>query len=94
MSTHETTPVRRARKRKFYQMTFNYGGGPPGLRLRSLDALALSQDVLEAPPGRRGFPNYPEPPRFLFDRKLGRAPRDLELFHDYSLASDRTKMVF
>jgi hypothetical protein len=40
------------------------------------------------------FPNYPEPPLFLFDRKLGRIPRDLELFNAYSLVSDRMKVVF
>ncbi len=94
MSTHKTAPVRRPGKRKFYHMTFNYRGGPPGLRLQNRDVLAPDDKVLHAPPGRRGFPNYPEPPRFLFDRKLGRTPRDLELFNAYSLASDRTKIVF
>jgi hypothetical protein len=44
--------------------------------------------------GRRGFRDYPEVPRFLFDKKVGRSPRDLELFHAYWLVSDRTKSVF
>ena len=95
--TRKTPPVRqpRARKRSFYVMSFDYRrGGPPGLALLNVDVLAPDEGVLLAPTGRRGFPNYQEPPRFLFDRRLGRAPLDFELFHGYSLVSDRTKAVF
>jgi hypothetical protein len=87
--------MRQRRKRKFFVMSFDYmKSGPPGLALLNLEVLAPGEDGLFAPPDRRGFPNYPEPPRFLFDRKFGRPPRDLDLFHDYSLVSDRTKAVF
>jgi hypothetical protein len=96
MSIRETTSTRGARKsrRKFYHMTYDYRGGLAGLQLQNREVLEPGQKVLEAPPGRRGFPNYPELPLFLFDRKLGRTPRDVELFNDYSLISDRTKAVF
>jgi hypothetical protein len=76
-------------------MSFDYtSGGRPGLRLENLEVLAPGEKVLRTPAGRRGFPHYPVPPRFRFDRKLGRTPRDLELFNAYSLISDRTKIVF
>jgi hypothetical protein len=94
--TRKTLPVRqpRARKRKFYVMSFDWRSARAGFRLQNLEVIAPGGGPLGPPPGRRGFPSYLEPPRFLFDRKLGRAPHDLELFHHYSLVSDRTKLVF
>ncbi|HSQ19251.1 MAG TPA: DUF1629 domain-containing protein [Blastocatellia bacterium] len=97
MSGEKTTLIRqtRKRKRKLFVMSFDYTrGGRPGLRLQNGEVLAPGDGVLHAPSGRCGFPNYPEPPLFLFDRKLGRIPRDLELFNAYSLVSDRMKVVF
>lgn len=82
-----------ALKRKYYEMSFDYRrGGKPGYVLENMEALAFGALVLRAPP-ERGFPKFKEPPRFLFDKKRGRLPRDLELYHDYWLVSDRAKTV-
>jgi len=76
-------------------MTFNYNkGGKPGYLLENLLSLAPDEKALLSPPGRRGFRDYPEMPRFLFDKSVGRLPQDLEEFHAYWLVSDRTKSVF
>jgi hypothetical protein len=82
-------------RRPFYSMTFDYNRwDKSGYRLENLPSLAPNEDGLRAPFGRRGFPGYPEAPRFLLDEKAGSLPQDLELFHDYWLVSDRTKSVF
>src|SRR5262245_46613842 len=82
-------------RRKFYEIGPDFrAGGRPGFVLENIDTLAPSVGVLGPPAAGRGFPEYPEPPRFVFDRKLGRLPRDLELYHHYWLVSDRTKAVF
>jgi hypothetical protein len=75
-------------------MNFGFhGDSKPGFSLENLTS--LTQDVLLQPPsGQRGFQDYPEAPRILFDKKAGSLPRDFELFHDYWLVSDRTKSVF
>jgi hypothetical protein len=62
--------------------------------VENLSCLAPDEKILRTPPGRRGFPNYPEAPRFLFDKKRGLLPKDLELYHEYWLVSDRAKSVF
>ena len=96
MSDEKPEPIKRSRtiKRRFYQTGPNYRlGGRPGFAMENADVLAPDTGVLEPPPGR-GFPNYPEPPRFLFDKKIGVAPKDIELFHHYWLISDRMKTVF
>jgi hypothetical protein len=86
---------RKPRKRKFYDMSFDYNReGFPGYPLENLEVLAPDERVLRPPSWQRGFPQYPEAPRFLFDKKIGRQPQDLELFHSYWLVSDRTKTVF
>lgn len=85
MSTRKAAAVRKPRKRdrKFFQMSFDdMRGGPPGLVLLNQEVLAPVDGVLRASPNR-GFPDYLEPPRFLFDRRFGRPLIDLELFHDY-----------
>jgi hypothetical protein len=96
MSTRGNEPTKRARKppkRKFFKMRIDRRlGGLPGYDLENRRILHPEGGVLLAPPGR-GFLNYPEPPRFLFDKKRGRMPRDLEEYHDYWLASDRMKSV-
>ena len=89
------TCQRRPPGRKFYRMTFDYNRrGKQGYFLENLLSLAPDEKVLRAPSGRRGFPDYPEAPRFLLDGKLGRLPQDLELFHGFWLVSDRTRSVF
>ena len=81
--------------RKFYNMDFDYGReGRRGYFLENVLTLSPVEKALKPPSDRRGFPDYPEAPRFLFDRKAGRPPFDLELMHDYWLASDRAKSVF
>jgi hypothetical protein len=96
MISDNTKSVARQRKpRTRYDMTFDYNRrGKPGFLLENLLSLAPDEKALLSPPGRRGFRDYPEVPRFLFDKKVGRLPRDLELFHDFWLVSNRTKSVF
>jgi hypothetical protein len=36
---------------------------------------------------------FPEPPRLVIDKSLGRDPRDWEMFQDYWLVSDRMKIL-
>ncbi|MCS3726514.1 imm11 family protein [Bradyrhizobium betae] len=96
MSDDRSRPIEkrpREIKRKFYVIDFNYRGGPPAMVLENRHVLAPDTGVLDPFP-RRGFPNYPEPPRFVFGGTRDRAPRDLEMYHHYWLVSDRTKAVF
>ncbi|WFU83769.1 DUF1629 domain-containing protein [Bradyrhizobium sp. CIAT3101] len=96
MSDEKSEPIKRSKtiKRRFYDMCPNYRlGGRPGFVMENANVLAPDTGVLESPPGQ-GFPNYPEPPRFLFDKKIGVAPLDMELFHYYWLVSDRMKVLF
>ncbi|MFB6451759.1 imm11 family protein [Bradyrhizobium tunisiense] len=60
--------------------------------MENLAVLAGGRQVLIPPPGR-GFVPYPETPRLVIDKSLGRAPADWELFHDYRLVSDRMKSL-
>jgi hypothetical protein len=68
-------------------------GGAPGYLIENKPTLLMGRRVLMPEPGQQGFPNYPEPPRVLFDKKLGRPPRDLEECSGYWLISDRLKTV-
>jgi len=95
--------------RKYYKMGPDFSlGGAPGFKLENEEALVrkpiligniLSKGVLEPPPPwpqdrrRRGFPEWPEKPCFLFDRKLGRPPRDLEIYHSYWVISEQMKAM-
>jgi hypothetical protein len=89
------TRQRRPRGREFYKMTYDYNTrGNPDYLVENLSSLAPREEVLRTPRGRRGFPDYPEAPRVLFDKKRGRWPRDLELCHEYWLVSDRAKSIF
>jgi Protein of unknown function (DUF1629) len=96
MTSDTMKPVARQRKpRTRYEMLFDYNKkGNQGYLLENLLSLAPDEKALRPPPGRRGFRDYPEMPRFLFDKSVGRLPQDLELFHAYWLVSDRTKSVF
>ncbi|MCP3476990.1 DUF1629 domain-containing protein [Bradyrhizobium sp. CCGUVB1N3] len=85
---------RKAKARKFYIIGPDARiGGKGGWEMENLPALLMGRRVLVPPPGQRGFPDFSEPPRLVFDKSLGRNPRDLEQFHDYWLVSDRMKGV-
>ncbi|MES5481316.1 DUF1629 domain-containing protein [Bradyrhizobium sp. INPA03-11B] len=82
--------ARRPRRRKFYHMNVDYRAGKPGFRLANADTV---ERYLH---GWRSDPYYaklPERPRFLFDKKLGRPPRDLEGYVGHWLISDGMKAV-
>jgi len=83
--------VRKPKGRKFYKMNVDYvHGGKPGFRLENADTV---ERYLH---GWRSDPYYsklPERPRFLFDKKLGRPPRDLEGYVGHWLISERMKVV-
>lgn len=83
----------KTKARRFYVVGLDFRfQTAAGCKIENLVALAGERKVLFAPP-ERGFPPFPEPPRLLIDRSLGRAPTDWELYHDYWLASDRMKTV-
>jgi hypothetical protein len=83
----------KARARRFFVVGLNFRfQKAPGWKIENLAALTGGGDVLIAPPGR-GFVCFPEPPRLLIDKSLGRVPMDWELYHDYWLASDRMKIL-
>jgi hypothetical protein len=85
---------RQPKARKFYNMDLDLRvRGRAGYKLKNESVLLQGELALFPPAGRRGFRDYPEPPRFLFDEKLGHFPRDLELCHSYWLISDRMKTV-
>jgi hypothetical protein len=55
---------------------------------------SLGTYALVPPPGRRGFPVYPERPRVVIGkRRSGPPPSDIELYHSYWLISDRLKSL-
>jgi len=85
----------RRRERKFYDIGPDFRlGGAAGFKVENLAVLLQGRRVLVPPPGRRGFPDYPEPLRVLIDRKLGRPPRDMEQYHAFWLISGKAKSVF
>ncbi|WP_246550575.1 MULTISPECIES: imm11 family protein [Bradyrhizobium] len=83
----------RAKDRRFYVVGLDFRfQTAPGWEMENLAVLAGGRHVLIPPPGR-GFPPFPEAPRLVIDKSLGRAPVDWELFHDYRLVSDRMKSL-
>jgi hypothetical protein len=81
---------RKPNGRKFYQMDVDYiRGGKPGFKLENADAVERYLYDLHDP----HYSKLPERPRFLFDKKLGRPPRDLEGYVGHWLVSDRMKAV-
>ncbi|MBR0780459.1 imm11 family protein [Bradyrhizobium iriomotense] len=83
----------KAKVRRFYVVGLDFRfQTAPGWEMENLVALAGERKVLIPPPGR-GFVAFPEPPRLVIDKSLGRAPTDWELFHDYRLVSDRMKSL-
>ena len=84
---------RKAKAHKFYVVGLDFRfQTAPGLDMENLAAIAGERKIL-IPPKERGFVSFPEPPRLVIDKSLGRAPTDWELFHDYWLASDRMKTL-
>jgi Protein of unknown function (DUF1629) len=80
------SPHRKPRERKFYIMSFDYNrAGRLGFSLG---------DESVIPYGQFDFLNFRKPPCFIFDRKRGRLPTDLEQYRNFWLVSDRTKTVF
>ncbi len=66
------------KRRKFYLMGPDFvRGGAPGFEFENVELLKGGRTTPSHVPWRPGFPDYPEPPRFLFDKKLGRPVRDL-----------------
>jgi len=82
----------KAKARRFYVVGLARFQTAPGWEMENLAVLAGGRQVLIPPPGR-GFVPFPEPPRLVIDKSLGRAPTDWELFHDYHLVSDRMKSL-
>jgi hypothetical protein len=82
----------KAKARRFYVVGLARFQTAPGWEMENLAVLAGGRHVLIPPPGR-GFVPYPETPRLVIDKSLGRAPADWELFHDYRLVSDRMKSL-
>ena len=84
--------IRRPKGRKFYEIDANYRlGGRPGFTLENEDT--VKRYLRNAAPKPR-YSEFPEKPSFLFDKKLGRAPRDMEVYGEHWLVSDRLKAVF
>jgi len=84
--------VRRPKGRRFYKLDNNYRlGGRPGLTLENESTLRSYVGYTGLNPRYAAFP---EVPRFLFDKRLGRAPRDIEGFSGQWLISNRLKAVF
>jgi hypothetical protein len=90
----KTERGRKPKARNFYRTGPDLRvGGVPGYLIENVMALTGGRPVLVPPEGRRGFPEYPEAPLLVIDRKLGRPLRDLELCESYWLVSDRMKRV-
>jgi hypothetical protein len=89
-------PIRRPKARKFFDVGPNYRtGGAPPYEIENRKVLIWEGlTVFVSHPYRRGFPNYPEPPRVLLNKKAHRPIRDLEDCSGYWLISDRAKQLF
>jgi hypothetical protein len=97
---------RGAKTRRFYIISWSYRHGLADFEVENQNALVaasgalyppstLGSGALFPPPGKRGFPVYPEKPRVVIGkRKRGPPPSDIELYHSYWLISDRLKSLF
>jgi hypothetical protein len=104
--SHKTTNQRKPKQRKFYIISYSVNRNRADFEVENEDVLlatsrtlhpplSLGAHALFPPPGRRGFPAYPERPRMVIGRrKSGRSPSDIELYHSYWLISDRLKSLF
>lgn len=87
-------PARKAKARKFFLMRPDISiGGRPGFEVQNLATLLDGRKVLGPPIGKRGFGKFDQAPKVLVDKSLGRNLRDLELYHEYWLVSDKLKMA-
>ena len=86
---------RKPKPRAFFLMAPSLIGNAAGFELENLERLGVGKYTIgNGRPGRTGFPAYLETPRFLLDKKYGRPPRDIELYHQYWFVSDRAKTLF
>ena len=90
-----TKPTGRSpQARRFYIVNPDFRRtSSPGFRIENEKTLKQGMLTLGPATGCRGFPNFPEIPRIVIDRKLGLPPRDLEEYSAYWLISDRLKTV-
>jgi len=84
---------------RFHTIGWSFLHGRADFDIENLETLLSvtpeSRGALIPPPGRRGFPTYPEKPRVVIGkRKKGPPPSDIEMFGDYWLVSDRLKVLF
>ena len=90
----------------YYHMDADFTrGGAPGLKLSNYDTVQKDhKGICPVPPWPNGvtasphggpwrFPVFVETPRFLFDRKLGRPPRDVENIDGFWIVSAEMKAV-
>jgi hypothetical protein len=104
--SHKTTNPRKPKGRKFYIISYSLAHKRADFEVENEDVLlaasrslyppsSLGAHALFPPPGKRGFPAYPERPRVVIGkRKSGPSPSDIELYHSYWLISDRLKLLF
>jgi hypothetical protein len=97
---------RGAKAPKFYIISWSFRHGLADFEVENQKILVAASGALHPPstlgayalyppPGRRGFPVYPEKPRVVIGkRKKGPPPSDIELYHSYWLISDRLKSLF
>jgi hypothetical protein len=89
----------------YYDMDYDFAGGSPGWKFLNNDTLQKDhKGITPVPPWPNGvttspnagpwrFPDFVEKPRFLFDKKFGRAPRDLENIDGFWMVSAPMKAV-
>jgi hypothetical protein len=93
--------------RRFHIISWSYFHGLADFEVENLEVLLAASRALHPPnssygggalyppPGRRGFPAYPERPRVVIGRRRkGPPPSDIELFHSYWLISGHLKSLF
>ena len=79
----------------FHEISWSVFHAKADFEIENLVQLHGDGNALRPPQGRRGFPVYPETPRFVFGRaKKGSPPSDIELFHSYWFISDRMSLLF
>jgi hypothetical protein len=88
-------PKSKSKPRVFHELSWSVFHAKADFEIENLVQLHGHGGALRPPQGRRGFPEYPETPRFVIGRaKKGPLPSDIELFHSYWFISDRMKVLF
>jgi hypothetical protein len=92
---HRPTKIKE-KPRTFWRINWSIYSKPAGIKFLNKELLTkfCGRVTLGPPPGKRGFLDYPEAPKLLIDKKLGRPPGDLEAFFAYWLISSKTKSIF